>query len=143
MLLEIVSECLPLQTIHLLLLLDYQINLHLHYIPSYRRGNSVLCFTSKGTEILHRRHHCQRNKHNIVVIQLEFDVFVRANNPNDEIWICYEKDSSAEIFYNNLSYVTVILTFCHPSNNVKVIKTMLKGNKIKLINEDWKALVKT
>lgn len=76
-------------------------------------------------------------------ISPEFDVTVKADNPNDKIGISYEKDSSAEIFYKDMRLCNGILpSFYQPSNNVTVFKTMLKGNRIKMSSEDQRALVK-
>lgn len=70
----------------------------------------------------------------------KFDLTVRASNPNDKIEIFYEKDNSAEIFYNNVKLCSGVLPeFYQPSNNVTVLKTVLEG--IKLGREDQKALV--
>nr|POF03065.1 ndr1/hin1-like protein 13 [Quercus suber] len=50
----------------------------------------------------------------------EFDVTVRADNPNDKIGIYYEPKSSVEIYYDD------------PSNNVTVFETALKGSGVVL-----------
>lgn len=75
-------------------------------------------------------------------ISPEFNVTVKANNPNDKIGIYYLKDSSAEIFYNNARLSNGAWpAFYQPSNNVTVFGTVLKGNGIKLRSEDRRALV--
>ncbi|XP_027333337.1 NDR1/HIN1-like protein 13 [Abrus precatorius] len=72
----------------------------------------------------------------------EFDVTVKADNPNDKIGIHYETDSSAEIFYNDARLCNGALpAFYQPSNNVTVFTTVLRGNGIELRNEDQKALL--
>jgi len=76
-------------------------------------------------------------------ISPEFDVIVKADNPNDKIGISYEKDSSAEIFYKDMRLCNGILpAFYQTSNNVTMFKTMLKGNGIKMSSEDQITLVK-
>ncbi|KAI5433525.1 NDR1/HIN1-like protein 13 [Lathyrus oleraceus] len=75
-------------------------------------------------------------------ISPEFDVTVKASNPNNKIGIRYEKDSSAEIFYKDVKLCNGVLpAFYQPSNNVTVFKTVLKGNGIKMGSEDQRALV--
>ncbi|KAK7320498.1 hypothetical protein VNO77_30026 [Canavalia gladiata] len=72
----------------------------------------------------------------------EFDVTVKADNPNDKIGIRYETDSSAEIFYNDVRLCNGALpAFYQPSNNVTVFKTVLRGNGIKLRSGDRSALL--
>lgn len=72
-----------------------------------------------------------------------FDVTVKADNPNNKIGISYEKESSAEIFYNNVILCNGVMpTFYQPSNNVTVFKTVLEGSGIKLNNENRRALLK-
>ncbi|MED6183068.1 hypothetical protein PIB30_034613 [Stylosanthes scabra] len=76
------------------------------------------------------------------VISPEFNVTVRADNPNGKIGIRYETDSSAEIFFNDVKLCDGVLpAFYQPSKNVTVFMTPLKGNGIKLKSEDEKALV--
>ncbi|XP_061352030.1 NDR1/HIN1-like protein 13 [Gastrolobium bilobum] len=75
-------------------------------------------------------------------ISPEFDVTVRADNPNKKIGISYETDSSAEIFYNDVRLCNGALpAFFQPSNNVTVFETSLKGSGIELTSEDLKALL--
>lgn len=72
----------------------------------------------------------------------EFDVTVRADNPNDKIGIHYETDSSAEVFFNEVRLCNGALpAFYQPSNNVTVFETALKGNGIQLRSEDRRALL--
>ncbi|MED6168344.1 hypothetical protein PIB30_010673 [Stylosanthes scabra] len=76
------------------------------------------------------------------VISPEFNVTVRADNPNGKIGIRYETDSSAEIFFNDAKLCDGVLpAFYQPSKNVTVFMMPLKGNGIKLKSEDEKALV--
>ncbi|KAK7300323.1 hypothetical protein RJT34_11166 [Clitoria ternatea] len=75
-------------------------------------------------------------------ISPEFNVTVRADNPNDKIGIRYEADSSAEIFYNGVRLCNGALpAFYQPSNNVTVFSTALRGNGIELRSEDRKTLL--
>ncbi|KAJ1381546.1 Late embryogenesis abundant protein [Sesbania bispinosa] len=75
-------------------------------------------------------------------ISPEFDVTVRADNPNKKIGIRYETDSSAEIFYNDVRLCNGALpAFYQPSNNVTVFETVLRGNGIQLRSEDRRALL--
>ena len=72
----------------------------------------------------------------------EFDVAVRANNPNDKIGIYYEKDSSVEIYYNDVSLCSGSLpAFFQPSNNITVFQTLLKASGVELRSTDVKTLV--
>ena len=75
-------------------------------------------------------------------ISPEFDVAVRANNPNNKIGIYYEKDSSVEIYYKDVKLCDGVLpAFFQPSNNVTVFETALKGSGIELRSSDFQALV--
>ncbi|KAE9614913.1 hypothetical protein Lal_00036068 [Lupinus albus] len=75
-------------------------------------------------------------------ISPKVNVTVRANNPNGKIGIRYEKDSSAEIFFNDVELCNGVLpAFYQPSNNVTVLKVALKGYEIKLKDSDRTALV--
>lgn len=77
------------------------------------------------------------------VISPEFNITVRADNPNDKIGIRYMTDSSAEIFYNDVKLCNGALpAFYQPSNNVTVFKSMLKGNEILLRSKDRRELLK-
>lgn len=66
-------------------------------------------------------------------ISPEFDVSIRARNPNDKIGIYYEKKSSVQVYFSGdrLS-AGVIPAFYQPTNNVTVFKTALRGNNIVL-----------
>ena len=65
----------------------------------------------------------------------EFDVTVRAHNPNDKIGIYYEKSSSIEVYYEDVNLCNGALpAFYQPTNNITVFKTALKGSSIKLTN---------
>ncbi|CAJ1971181.1 unnamed protein product [Sphenostylis stenocarpa] len=75
-------------------------------------------------------------------ISPEFNVTVKADNPNDKIGIYYLKDSSAEVFYNDARLCNGVLpAFYQPSNNVTAFGTVLKGNEIELRSEDRRSLV--
>ncbi|BAT80927.1 hypothetical protein LR48_Vigan07g041700 [Vigna angularis] len=79
-----------------------------------------------------------------VAISPEFNVTVKADNPNDKIGIYYLKDSSAEVFYNDARLCNGALPAFHqPSNNVTVFGMVLKGNGIELRSEDRKSLVES
>lgn len=72
----------------------------------------------------------------------EFDVTVRADNPNDKIGIYYRKDSSVEIYYEAVSLCNGILpVFYQPTNNVTVFQTALKGSGIELTSTMKNSLV--
>ncbi|CAK8566830.1 unnamed protein product [Lathyrus sativus] len=76
------------------------------------------------------------------VISPAIDVFVRADNGNNKIGIYYEKESTAEIFYRDVSLCNGVLpAFYQPTNNVTVFQTVLKGSGIKLAETDREALV--
>ncbi|XP_054819521.1 NDR1/HIN1-like protein 13 [Prosopis cineraria] len=75
-------------------------------------------------------------------ISPEFDVAVRADNPNKKIGIYYEKDSSVEVYYKKVMLCNGALpAFYQPSNNVTVFQTVLKGSDIELTTTDATALV--
>ncbi|KAF7815477.1 NDR1/HIN1-like protein 13 [Senna tora] len=77
-----------------------------------------------------------------LTVSPEFDVAVRANNPNDKIGIYYEKDSSVEVYYSDARLCNGALpAFYQPSNNVTVFQTALKGTDIELRSTDRTALV--
>ncbi|RDX77835.1 NDR1/HIN1-like protein 13, partial [Mucuna pruriens] len=78
----------------------------------------------------------------VAAISPEFNVTVKADNPNDKIGIRYLKDSSAEVFYDEARLSNGALpAFYQPSNNVTVFATVLTGNGIELRSEDRRALV--
>ncbi|KAK8596444.1 hypothetical protein V6N13_001069 [Hibiscus sabdariffa] len=63
----------------------------------------------------------------------EFDVTVRAHNPNDKIGIYYEKGSSVKIYYEDVNLCNGALpAFYQPTNNVTLFRTALKGSPIEL-----------
>ncbi|KAJ4724559.1 Late embryogenesis abundant (LEA) hydroxyproline-rich glycoprotein family [Melia azedarach] len=63
----------------------------------------------------------------------EFDVTVRADNPNNKIGIYYEKGSSVKVYYRDVNLCNGALPqFFQPRNNVTVFKTALKGSAIEL-----------
>lgn len=66
-------------------------------------------------------------------ISPEFDVTVRAQNPNDKIGIYYGKGSSVSVSYSDVNLCNGKLpAFYQPSNNVTVFQTALKGSNILL-----------
>lgn len=66
-------------------------------------------------------------------ISPEFDVSIRAKNPNDKIEIYYEKKSSVQVYFSGDRLSTGVLpAFYQPTNNVTVFKTALRGNNIVL-----------
>lgn len=77
-------------------------------------------------------------------ISPEFDVTVRAQNPNDKIGIYYGRGSSVTVYYSD-SDVNLcngdLPAFYQPSNNVTIIQTALKGSKILLTSAVNSALV--
>ncbi|XP_022752826.1 NDR1/HIN1-like protein 13 [Durio zibethinus] len=71
----------------------------------------------------------------------EFDVTVRAHNPNDKIGLYYEKGSSVKVYYEDINVCSGALpVFYQPTNNVTVFKTALKGSGLELTNATLKAL---
>ncbi|KAL4280745.1 hypothetical protein GQ457_03G044070 [Hibiscus cannabinus] len=71
----------------------------------------------------------------------EFDVTVRAHNPNDKIGIYYEKGSSVGVYYEDNKLCNGALpSFYQPTNNVTVLETALKGSAIELTNGALRAL---
>ncbi|KAE8666661.1 hypothetical protein F3Y22_tig00112491pilonHSYRG00002 [Hibiscus syriacus] len=74
-------------------------------------------------------------------ISPEFDITVRAHNPNDKIGIYYDKGSSVEVYYEDINLCRGGLpAFYQPTNNVTVFKTALKGSAIELTNGALRAL---
>ncbi|XAR60256.1 hypothetical protein NMG60_11033540 [Bertholletia excelsa] len=66
-------------------------------------------------------------------ISPEFDVTVRARNPNKKIGIYYEKGSSVNVYYSGIELCNGALpSFYQPSNNLTVFETALKGSNIML-----------
>ncbi|KAK4275869.1 hypothetical protein QN277_018883 [Acacia crassicarpa] len=75
-------------------------------------------------------------------ISPEFDVAVRANNPNKKIGIYYLTDSSVEVYYKEVMLCNGALpAFYQPSNNITVFQTVLKGSDIELTTTDVTALL--
>ncbi|KAH0638721.1 hypothetical protein KY285_035307 [Solanum tuberosum] len=65
----------------------------------------------------------------------EFDVTVRAENPNNKIGIYYRKGSSVTVFYSDVRLSNGELpAFYQPTNNVTVFQTPLKGSNVLLGN---------
>lgn len=64
-------------------------------------------------------------------ISPEFDITVRADNPNNKIGIYYEKDSSVAFRYNDIKLSDGVLpVFYQPSNNITVFVTQLRGSDV-------------
>ncbi|TYH70324.1 hypothetical protein ES332_D05G109800v1 [Gossypium tomentosum] len=58
----------------------------------------------------------------------EFNVTVRAHNPNDKIGIYYEKGSSVKVYYGDINLCNGALpVFFQPTNNVNVVQNCFKG----------------
>nr|GMD73656.1 protein YLS9-like [Ipomoea batatas] len=73
----------------------------------------------------------------------EFDVIVRAENPNDKIGIYYRKGSSVRVFYSGIELSHGELpAFFQPSNNVTDFHTALKGSGVLLGNTVRSSLVR-
>ncbi|KAE9596267.1 hypothetical protein Lal_00048748 [Lupinus albus] len=73
----------------------------------------------------------------------ELNVTIKAHNPSGEIGFHYEKDSSVEIFFEDVMLCKgVVPEFYQPSNNVTVFKTTLEGSVMKLRSSDETELVK-
>ncbi|OMO67532.1 Late embryogenesis abundant protein, LEA-14 [Corchorus capsularis] len=71
----------------------------------------------------------------------EFDIAVRAHNPNDKIGIYYEKGSSVRVFYEDVDLCNGALpVFYQPTNNVTLFQMALKGSGIELTNTALRAL---
>ncbi|XVF46389.1 hypothetical protein PTKIN_Ptkin03bG0022900 [Pterospermum kingtungense] len=71
----------------------------------------------------------------------EFDVTVRAHNPNDKIGIYYEKGSSVKVYYQDVNLCNGALpAFYQPTNNVTLFKTALKGSAIELTSAALRTL---
>ncbi|XP_052184550.1 NDR1/HIN1-like protein 13 [Diospyros lotus] len=72
----------------------------------------------------------------------EFDVTVRAQNPNDKIGIYYEKGSSVTVYYSDVELSNGALpVFYQPSNNFTVFQTVLRGSNVLMGTGDLSALV--
>ncbi|KAL3358466.1 hypothetical protein AABB24_015539 [Solanum stoloniferum] len=71
----------------------------------------------------------------------EFDVTVRAENPNNKIGIYYRKGNSVTVFYSDVRLSNGKLpAFYQPTNNVTVFQTPLKGSNVLLGNAVLTAL---
>ncbi|KAE8037693.1 hypothetical protein FH972_010260 [Carpinus fangiana] len=78
----------------------------------------------------------------VLTVSPEFDVTVRADNPNDKIGIYYRKDSSVEIYYSDVRLCNGVLpVFYQPSNNMTEFRTALKGSGIVLTSTMKNSLV--
>ncbi|PNT21626.1 hypothetical protein POPTR_009G158900v4 [Populus trichocarpa] len=75
-------------------------------------------------------------------ISPEFNVTVRANNPNNKIGIYYEKGSSVNVYNDGVKMAAGSLpVFYQDKNNVTVFVTSLKGSAIELTSGVRTALV--
>ncbi|KAL0288607.1 UNVERIFIED_CONTAM: NDR1/HIN1-like protein 13 [Sesamum calycinum] len=62
-----------------------------------------------------------------------FDVTIRAENPNSKVGIYYLKDSSVNVFYNDVKLSSGVLpAFYQPRKNVTVLQTALTGSDVVL-----------
>ncbi|KAF8395610.1 hypothetical protein HHK36_019560 [Tetracentron sinense] len=76
-----------------------------------------------------------------LTVSPEFDVTVKAENPNKKIGIFYEKGSSVTVSHSNVKLCTgAVPAFHQPSNNVTIFRTALKGSGIKLTSQVHGAL---
>ncbi|KDP42899.1 hypothetical protein JCGZ_23841 [Jatropha curcas] len=72
----------------------------------------------------------------------EFDVAVRAHNPNNKIGIYYRTGSSVNVYYNDVRLCNGKLpVFYQGTNNVTVFVASLKGSGIELTSAVHKALI--
>jgi hypothetical protein len=65
-------------------------------------------------QLLHRQHYHKRmaataTTTSVLTVSPEFDVTVRADNPNDKIGIYYRKDSSVEVYYSDVRLCNGVL----------------------------------
>lgn len=64
-------------------------------------------------------------------ISPEFDISIRADNPNNKIGIYYRKGSAVKVVYSGVDLSTGVLpAFYQPANNVTVFQTALKGSDV-------------
>lgn len=64
-------------------------------------------------------------------ISPEFDISIRAENPNNKIGIYYRKGSSVTVVYSGVDLSAGALpAFYQPANNVTVFRTALKGSNV-------------
>ncbi|CAK9165721.1 unnamed protein product [Ilex paraguariensis] len=72
----------------------------------------------------------------------EFDVTVRAQNPNNKIGIYYLTGSSVKVLYTDVNLCNGALpAFYQPSNNITLFQTVLKGPSIVLASSVKSGLV--
>ncbi|KAK6926433.1 Late embryogenesis abundant protein, LEA_2 subgroup [Dillenia turbinata] len=72
----------------------------------------------------------------------EFDITIRADNPNDKIGVYYENGSNITVKYSDVKLCSgVIPTFYQPSNNITVFTTTLTGSGVVLSNATRTSLV--
>ncbi|KAI3450105.1 hypothetical protein Pfo_006770 [Paulownia fortunei] len=63
-----------------------------------------------------------------------FDVTIRAENPNGKVGIYYLKDSTVNVFYNDMKLSDGVLpAFYQPRKNVTVLQTALTGSDVILV----------
>ncbi|KAA8544461.1 hypothetical protein F0562_022499 [Nyssa sinensis] len=75
-------------------------------------------------------------------ISPEFDITIRAQNPNDKLGIYYKKASAVNVYYSDVNLCNGVLpTFYQPKNNLTIFETALKGSSIILTNAVHSALV--
>ncbi|KAJ8750060.1 hypothetical protein K2173_013975 [Erythroxylum novogranatense] len=75
------------------------------------------------------------------MISPEFDVTIRADNPNKRIGIYYLTGSYGDVYYNDVRLGTGSLpAFYQGKKNVTALSTALRGSGIKLTSEAHKAL---
>lgn len=75
-------------------------------------------------------------------ISPEFDVTIRAQNPNKKIGIYYETGSSVSVYYSDVDLCNGALpAFYQPSKNVTVFQMALKGSSILLTSSVHSALL--
>ncbi|KAK6936280.1 Late embryogenesis abundant protein, LEA_2 subgroup [Dillenia turbinata] len=72
----------------------------------------------------------------------EFDIAVRADNPNNKIGVYYENGSNVTIKYSDVQLCSgVIPTFYQPSNNITIFTTTLTGSGVALSSATRTSLV--
>lgn len=66
-------------------------------------------------------------------ISPSFNVTVRSRNGNGKIGVYYEKESSVDVYYNDVDISNGVMpVFYQPAKNVTVVKLVLSGSKIQL-----------
>lgn len=74
-------------------------------------------------------------------ISPEFNVTVRAENPNKMIGVFYEKNSNVTVYFSDVRLCEGALpAFYEASRNVRVVEAKLKGSGIKLSSSVQKAM---